>query len=358
MTAGLAVGATTYTNVQDALTAVNTTATAGWDISAQGANATNVGVNRATGTSVDLNNADGNVVITKTAASNDVTFDLANDITVDSVTAGNSLLDTTGLTITGGPSVTTTGINAANLAVTNVAPGVAGTDAVNVNQLTTVSTGVDNLGQSVATSLGGTSLYNPVTDTVTAGLAVGATTYTNVQDALTAVNTTATAGWDISAQGANGTTVAPGEAVDLNNGDGNIVVSKTAASDNVTFDLANDITVDSVTAGNSLLDTTGLTITGGPSVTTTGIDAAGCRCQRAAGVNPTDAVNVDQLPRRRRRTTTASTTAARSAATITTTARPEPTRWRRARMQRRRARVRLRSATRRPRLAPPVSGSA
>ena len=61
-----------------------------------------------------------------------------------------------------------------------------------------VSTGLDNLGQSVATSLGGTSLYNPATDTVTAGLAVGATTYTNVQDALTAVNATASAGWHIT----------------------------------------------------------------------------------------------------------------------------------------------------------------
>ncbi|ELW82362.1 hypothetical protein ACINWCA92_A0012, partial [Acinetobacter baumannii WC-A-92] len=33
--------------------------------------------------------------------------------------------------------------------------------------------------------------------------------------------------------------------------------------------------VDSVTAGDSVLNTDGLTITGGPSVTKSGIDAAG-----------------------------------------------------------------------------------
>src|SRR5687768_3751828 len=46
--------------------------------------------------------------------------------------------------------------------------------------------------------------------------------------AIEAVATTANAGWNISAQGANATNVAPDEAVDLNNSDGNIVVSKDA----------------------------------------------------------------------------------------------------------------------------------
>ncbi|WP_441137176.1 hypothetical protein, partial [Neisseria subflava] len=48
---------------------------------------------------------------------------LAKDITVDSVTAGDSKLNTDGLTITGGPSVTKSGINAAGNKITNVAPG-------------------------------------------------------------------------------------------------------------------------------------------------------------------------------------------------------------------------------------------
>ena len=44
-------------------------------------------------------------------------------------------LGTTGLTITNGPSVTTTGINAGNQKITNVADGSEDTDAVNLKQL-------------------------------------------------------------------------------------------------------------------------------------------------------------------------------------------------------------------------------
>jgi len=73
------------------LTAVATTASAGWNISAQGANATNVGPNSATGTDVDLSNTDGNIVVAKSTTSNDVTFDLADDITVDNVTVNENL---------------------------------------------------------------------------------------------------------------------------------------------------------------------------------------------------------------------------------------------------------------------------
>ncbi|MCT9000746.1 adhesin, partial [Chelativorans intermedius] len=195
-----------------------------------------------------------------------------------------------GLTITGGPSVTVAGVDAGGLAITNVGPGVNGTDAVNLDQLNT-------LGSSAATALGGTSVYDGATQTLTAGLDVDGTTYTNVQDALTAVNGSATAGWNLSAEGANVTNVGPGDAVDLNNADGNIVVSKTAAANDVTFDLASDLTIgNSVTVGASLLDTSGLTITGGPSVTVAGVDAGGLAITNVGpGVNGTDAVNLDQL---------------------------------------------------------------
>ena len=47
----------------------------------------------------------------------------------------NVTLGETGLTITGGPSVTTTGIDANNTIITNVAAGAADTDAVNFGQL-------------------------------------------------------------------------------------------------------------------------------------------------------------------------------------------------------------------------------
>ncbi|MEH6422625.1 hypothetical protein V7787_52905, partial [Pseudomonas sp. CGJS7] len=100
----------------------------------------------------------------------------------------------------------------------------------------------------------------------------------------------------VSAQGANGSKVAPGETVDLKNTDGNVVVSKIATDDNVSFDLARDLKVDSITAGNSRLDTNGLAIVGGPSVTGNGIDAAGKPISNVGpGVASTDAANVGQV---------------------------------------------------------------
>ncbi|MEH6422612.1 hypothetical protein V7787_52820, partial [Pseudomonas sp. CGJS7] len=90
----------------------------------------------------------GNIVVSKTGADDNVNFDLADDITVNSVVAGNSRLDNTGLTITGGPSVTSAGINAGNQVVSNVAAGVAATDAVNKSQLDAVSGGSTTLGMN------------------------------------------------------------------------------------------------------------------------------------------------------------------------------------------------------------------
>ena len=58
--------------------------------------------------------------------------------------AGNNVtLGETGLTITGGPSVTTTGINANNTTITNVAAGAADGDAVNFKQLKDVKAQVE-----------------------------------------------------------------------------------------------------------------------------------------------------------------------------------------------------------------------
>ena len=52
-----------------------------------------------------------------------------------SLTIGDTKVNNDGITITGGPSVTKTGINAGNKAITNVANGTNNSDAVNVSQL-------------------------------------------------------------------------------------------------------------------------------------------------------------------------------------------------------------------------------
>ena len=78
------------------------------------------------------------------------------DLTKDgSLTIGDTVINNGGMTITGGPSVTKTGINAGNKKITNVAPGTDDTDAVNVKQLKSAKTEVKaGAGVTVAKSQG------------------------------------------------------------------------------------------------------------------------------------------------------------------------------------------------------------
>ena len=63
---------------------------------------------------------------------------LHKEITVDKVTAGNTTISRDGLTITGGPSITQSGINADDKKITNIADGIISKDskdAINGSQL-------------------------------------------------------------------------------------------------------------------------------------------------------------------------------------------------------------------------------
>ena len=80
------------------------------------------------------------------------TYALSNDVDLTpngSLKIGDTILNNGGLTITGGPSVTKTGINAGNLNITNVKAGVNDTDAVNVKQLKDSRTVVTSNDKSV-----------------------------------------------------------------------------------------------------------------------------------------------------------------------------------------------------------------
>ncbi|KAF1716096.1 YadA-like family protein, partial [Pseudoxanthomonas wuyuanensis] len=224
------------------LNAIGDIATAGWNLSAQGANATNV----APDETVDLNNSDGNIVVSKNATDDDVTFDLADDITVDSVTAGGTVLNSNGLTIAGGPSVTTTGINAGGLVISNVAPGVAGTDAVNVDQLT-------------------------------------------------AVGNIANAGWNIT-DGTNSGNIAPNETLTVAAGS-NATVVYDDSTGTMTVGVVADPSFNSITVGDTVINDGSISFTsGGPSITNIGIDAGNTTITNvAAAVNNTDAVNLEQV---------------------------------------------------------------
>ena len=77
-------------------------------------------------------------------------------------------------------------------------------------------------------------------------------------------------------------------------GDDNITTE--ANPNGVQVKLNKDLKVDSVKAGDTTINNDGLTVNGGPSVTKSGIDAAGNKITGvAAGTANTDAVNVSQL---------------------------------------------------------------
>ena len=69
---------------------------------------------------------------------------LNKEITVDKVTAGDTTVSSSGVSIAAGPSMTKDGIDAAGKKITNVAAGTADTDAVNYGQLKGVESNVQN----------------------------------------------------------------------------------------------------------------------------------------------------------------------------------------------------------------------
>nr|QUS51585.1 YadA-like family protein [Acinetobacter junii] len=183
--------------------------------------------------------------------------------------------------------------------ITGVAAGSQDSDAVNVAQLKAVGNQVTTTQTSLVNSLGGNAKVNADGSITGPTYNVAQGTQTNVGDALTALDQAIG-----NAATTSKTTVSNGE---------NIVVSKTKnadGSDNYQVSTAKDLTVDSIKAGETVLNNagiaiannavvlnnTGLVIAGGPSVTTQGINAGNKQVTNvAAGTNATDAVNKGQL---------------------------------------------------------------
>ena len=208
------------------------------------------------------------------------------------------------------------------------------------NGITTTASG-DTINVTIAQSglntstTGGKTTVTPVT---------GGNTYATAGDVATAIqNAVNNSGWNaVAGSTGTGTTsgsvsnklITPGETVKLQAGD-NLNVDQSGGT--FTYSLKNDINVNSITAGNNKFDTSGLTISdaaGNKAVTTpagttytnaagnttvinptgvvinksaadpsksvsltdNGLDNGGNKITNvAAGVNPTDAVNVSQL---------------------------------------------------------------
>ena len=209
--------------------------------------------------------------------------------------------------------------------LTGLAAGTADTDAVNVAQLKNVNlkyagdTGNSDVllkdhtlnvkgSDFITTSADGTGITvkakigNPITAN-TAGKAEapatnGLATTTNVADAINA------SGWNVVSSNNGGSVtgtqatklVNPGSKVTLSAGK-NIVLDQNDKQFTYSLNKDVDLTKDgSLTIGDTKINNAGMTITGGPSITKTGIDAGSKKITNVtAGTADTDAVNVKQL---------------------------------------------------------------
>ena len=265
----------------------------------------------------------------------------AKDLKADSVTAGDTVLNNNGVKVgndvaltsdglkAGDVAVTAAGINAGNKAVTNVAAGVNDTDAVNVSQLNqkaaaakTEVAGGTNIA-SVTSSQGGNgqTIYTVNADgaSVSAGssdivVAKGAKDGNNVTDYAVdlAQNVKADIAKGAAAKdivdtkgltftGDSGSTGAKklGDSVAVK-GDANITTKADAAG--VQVSLNKDLNVNSVTAGNTVVDNGGVTVGSGNnavSLTSGGLNNGGNKVTNVAAgtvsADSKDAVNGGQL---------------------------------------------------------------
>ncbi|EPX3083479.1 trimeric autotransporter adhesin Ata [Acinetobacter baumannii] len=234
------------------------------------------------------------------------------DLTLNSVTTGDSVLNNNGLTIKEGPSITKDGINAGGKKITDVANGVIAQnskDAVNGGQ-------VHHISNSIKNSIGGNTVVNPDGSLTTNN--IGGTGKNNINDAIKSVDEKVTNGVNDLTQkglnfGANDQKTTQGKAVHRKLGDtinivgganpetaedktsGENIITRTT-EDGVKIEMLKDVKFDSVNVGGHVLNQQGLTIKGGPSITVNGINAGGKQITNVAdGINAKDAVNKGQL---------------------------------------------------------------
>ena len=331
---------------------------------AKGTLAANAATGALTGTAgvVDANDMATAVNTAITKAVDNATGTQALNLT-DGTNTGSVKLSTQRLSVTGTNGVQTT-VNGQGITI--------GLDTATKNLITNSSTAVDNLGKNTFTlkadstdttaqalnKSGGLAFKvagdgdlvstSATTDTVkvtvkkgtlttnadgtlnkaTDGVVTADNMTTVVNDAITKAVTSAKDGsaWNISTNGGTATKVSGGNTVDLINGDNIEITQDGTDGKKITVKTKKDLTVDSVTAantvkvgsaanlitlngstgavsgntftaGNASMNTTGFHLTGGPSVTTTGIDAGNTVITNVAsgGTTSTNAANIGDI---------------------------------------------------------------
>ncbi|MBE2895050.1 YadA-like family protein, partial [Spirabiliibacterium falconis] len=107
----------------------------GWNVTTSASDGEVAGTTEQNIQAGDTVTVDAGKNIKVTQAGAKITVATKDDLEVTSVTAGDTKLTDNGVVINNGPSITKDGINAGDKKITNVAPGEADTDAVNVSQL-------------------------------------------------------------------------------------------------------------------------------------------------------------------------------------------------------------------------------
>ena len=266
--------------------------------------------------------------------SNNLKVRLAKDVKLNSVTAGNVVMDTTGFyvkkmtrTPAGTVSLTADGLNNGGNKIANIAAGEADTDAVNVSQLkkaaagatTKVADGKNTTVTSETNADGSKTYHVNLNDDITLGtdpskqISIKGSEGTIKAGQVTVNGTAGTVNgltnktWDpnnitsgqaatedqlkvVSSQAGKHSSVTAGSNISVTTG--------TNANGGTEYKVAvvDTPTFKTVTTGNTVMSNSGLTIKNGPSITQTGVDAGGKRITNvAAGKADTDAVNVGQL---------------------------------------------------------------
>ena len=213
----------------------------------------------------------------------DVEGDLTGITSISNTTTGPKMeIGANSINITNGP------INMGGSKIVNVAPGTDDTDAVNYSQIKGLRTEVkagNNVNVTKTQGGDGHDIYT-IDATSTGGAASS-----------WKVNTSATDG---NHSGDTTQTISDQKKVELQAGK-NLTVKQTNTPDGAKVEFALNKDVDltkdgSLTIGDTKIVNDGLTITGGPSITKTGINAGNKTITNVSdGVNNNDAVNVSQL---------------------------------------------------------------
>ena len=207
---------------------------------------------------------------------NNLKVRLAKKLTgLESVTTGDTTIDTNGITINNGPSMTTNGINANSTRIQNVANGTSDTDAVNLGQLKSQSDALIAKGFGIKAE-DGNKVHKALGEDV-----------------------------DVIGDGKNISTKVDGTSVRVTMKDDITVTSVTAqdGNGNKTVTNADGVTTEDNTGNKTVVNKDGITInkadpTGNKTVSLTGdgLNNGGNKITNVAdGVDDKDAVNKSQL---------------------------------------------------------------